>query len=56
MRLTKDSLARDFSAPDITNTPVRLSDYRGKKIILGFYRNVECPFCSRRIHRIKYSV
>ncbi len=31
---------------------VKLSDYRGKKIILSFYRNVSGPFCNRRVHQI----
>lgn len=44
--------APDFLINDIRNNPVRLSDYKGKKILLGFYRNETCPFCNLRVHQI----
>jgi len=52
MKLTVGKLAPDFAAIDIFGNEIKLSDYKGKKIILGFYRNVACPFCNRRVHRI----
>ena len=52
MKLTIGDTAIDFTAKDIYGKEVKLSDYKGKKIILGFYRNVACPFCNRRIHQI----
>jgi peroxiredoxin len=44
--------APDFLINDIRNNPIRLSDYKGKKILLGFYRNETCPFCNMRVHQI----
>jgi peroxiredoxin len=52
MKLQIGNTAPNFSATDINGELVNLSDYRGKKIILSFYRNVSCPFCNRRVHQI----
>lgn len=52
MRLQEGTFALDFTAKDILGNDIRLSSYKGKKIILSFYRNVSCPFCNRRIHQI----
>lgn len=52
MKLQAGNIAPDFSAKDINGNIVKLSDFRGKKIILSFYRNVSCPFCNRRVHQI----
>jgi alkyl hydroperoxide reductase subunit AhpC len=35
--------APDFSAPDLSGKPVKLSDYRGKFVVLE-WTNPECPF------------
>lgn len=52
MKLQEGILALDFSAKDIFGNDIKLSSYKGRKIILSFYRNVSCPFCNRRIHQI----
>ncbi len=52
MKLQEGSTAIDFTATDIYGKEVKLADFKGKKIILGFYRNVYCPFCNRRVHQI----
>lgn len=52
MKLQAGNTALDFVAKDINGNDVKLSDFRGKKIILSFYRNVSCPFCNRRVHQI----
>lgn len=52
MKLKVGALALDFTGIDIYDRVVNLSDYKGKRIILSFYRNVACPFCNRRIHQI----
>lgn len=36
----------DFSAPMTGNTPFRLSDYRGKKLVLYFYPKDNTPGCT----------
>lgn len=52
MKLTEGNTAPDFSAEDIYGNEIKLSNYKGNKIILGFFRNVSCPFCNRRVHQI----
>src|SRR5262245_54864006 len=37
--------APDFTATDIHGKPVKLSDYKGKIVVLESY-NIECPFCA----------
>jgi hypothetical protein len=38
--------APDFSAPDVQGKPVKLSDYRGKFVVLE-WTNPECPYVRR---------
>ena len=52
MKLKQGQFAPDFTATDVFGRKVSLSDYKGTKIILGFYRNVSCPFCNRRVHQV----
>ena len=52
MKLRNGQRALNFTAHDIYGHEIQLSQYRGKKILLGFYRNVNCPFCNRRVHQI----
>ncbi|GAF05198.1 peroxiredoxin family protein [Saccharicrinis fermentans] len=52
MDIKVGQFAKDFSAVDLNGNTIRLSDFKGRKIILGFYRNVNCPFCNRRVHQL----
>ncbi|WP_068475727.1 peroxiredoxin family protein [Saccharicrinis aurantiacus] len=52
MKIQEGQYARDFTVVDIDGKEVKLSDFKGKKMILGFYRNVNCPFCNRRVHQL----
>ncbi len=40
--------APDFTLPDKDGNPVRLSDFRGKKVILYFYPKDNTPGCTRQ--------
>ena len=40
--------APDFTLPDANGTPVSLSDFRGKKVILYFYPRDNTPGCTRQ--------
>ena len=51
-KLVEGNYAPNFIALDINGNNVQLSDFKSKKIILSFYRNVNCPFCNRRIHQL----
>ena len=52
MKIKENQLAPDFTVTDIDGKVIRLSNYRGKKILLSFFRNVNCPFCNRRVHKL----
>jgi peroxiredoxin len=47
-RLIPGDLAPDFELPGLGGTKVRLSDYRGKKVLLRFNRQAGCPICNPR--------
>lgn len=50
MKLKQGETATDFAIKDIYGKNVKLSDFKGKKILLSFFRNVNCPFCNLRVH------
>lgn len=52
MQLTTGKTAIDFRVNDIYGNEVQLSNYKGKKIVVSFFRNVTCPFCNVRIHKL----
>ena len=52
MRLTAGSPAPDFAVTDLEGRTVRLADYRGKRVMLSFYRYASCPLCGVRVHRL----
>lgn len=43
-----------FSTRDIYNKPLDLVDYRGKKLLLSFFREANCPFCNLRVHELTH--
>lgn len=46
MPLTAGTTAPDFALPDANGNPVRLSDFRGKKVVLYFYPKDDTPGCT----------
>lgn len=52
MKLKEGNKALNFRVEDIYGNEIQLSDYKGKKIILSFMRNVSCPFCNFRVHEL----
>lgn len=53
MKIRPSQAAPDFSIKDINGAAVNLSDYKGKKVMLTFYRNVGCPICNLRFHELQ---
>jgi thioredoxin-dependent peroxiredoxin len=47
--LTKGAVAPDFTFRDVDGVPVRLSDLRGRKVLLAFFRNAGCALCNLRV-------
>lgn len=54
MKLFKNDPARNFETTDIYGNPIKLSDYKGNKIILGFFRHISCPFCNMHVHNLLF--
>ncbi len=52
MQLSKGKIAPDFTVKDIFGNDFKLSNLRGKRIYLAFHRNVGCPFCNVRLHKM----
>ncbi|MBC7707612.1 AhpC/TSA family protein [Polaromonas sp.] len=46
MRLTAGQAAPNFNIVDVNGTPVALSNYAGKYVLVSFFRYAGCPFCN----------
>jgi len=53
MKLQENSIAPLFETQDIYGNSFDLAQYKGKKVLLSFFRNVACPFCNLRVHQLK---
>lgn len=52
MKLQSGDFAKNFLTYDIYDNPIELKSFKGKKILLSFYRNVVCPFCNFRVYQL----
>jgi peroxiredoxin Q/BCP len=52
MRLQEGQLAPAFSMRDTHDQTVALEHYRGRHLLLSFYRYASCPFCNLRVHEL----
>jgi thioredoxin-dependent peroxiredoxin len=48
-RLQEGDQAPGFSARDLNGSDVALTDYRGRKLLLAFFRYGACPLCNLRM-------
>jgi peroxiredoxin len=53
MKIEPPQSAPTFMIEDVNGNSVNLSDYKGKKVMLTFYRNVGCPVCNLRFHQLQ---
>jgi len=53
MPLKKNQPAPNFRTADISGKPVTISDFKGKKILLTFYRHVGCPVNNLRFQQLR---
>ena len=51
-RLVVGSNAPEISLPSIDGGTFNMSEYKGKRVVLTFFRFSTCPFCNIRINRI----
>src|SRR5262245_64672222 len=45
-------IAPDFTATDATGRDFRLSDLRGRPVLLKFYRGFWCPYCVAELEQL----
>ncbi|NNF02095.1 MAG: redoxin domain-containing protein [Bacteroidia bacterium] len=48
--------ARDFTISDINGNEISLQSYKGKKVILSFFRYAECIFCNLHIRKLSQAL
>ena len=53
MNIEEKQAAPGFTINDVNGKTINLADYKGKKVLLTFYRNVGCPICNLRFHEIQ---
>lgn len=53
MKLRANQSAPVFTSKDVYGKIINLSDLKGKKVLLTFYRNVGCPICNFRFHELQ---
>ncbi len=52
MKIKPGSTAPSFTTLDLHGREVDLESYRGRKVMLSFYRYAACPFCNLRISQL----
>lgn len=52
-KIQANQKAPTFAIKDVNGKNINLSDYKGKKVLLTFYRNVGCPVCNLRFHELE---
>ena len=51
-KIEKNTLAIEFTSVDYLGESIDLNDYKGKKVLLSFFRGASCPFCNLRINQL----
>jgi peroxiredoxin len=44
--------APNFQSVDLFDQTIKLQDYRGRWLLLSFYRNAACAICNLRVHKL----
>jgi thioredoxin-dependent peroxiredoxin len=53
MKVINNQQAPDFQVLDVYENPISISQFKGKKILLTFFRNAGCPVCNLRFHALQ---
>lgn len=51
--LSINALAPAIEAIDVFGRPVSMRNFRGKRLLMCFFRHAGCPFCNMRVHRLQ---
>ncbi len=52
MKLDLNVSAPVFQLPSVFGGEIDLSSYKGKKVLIAFFRHAGCPFCNLRVHTL----
>lgn len=52
MPLSVGSPAPRFTLKDVFARTIDLNQYRGRKVLVAFFRHAGCPFCNIRVHHL----
>ena len=52
MKLQPGDAAPELRTNDYLGNPVRLHEFKGRWVLLSFYRYASCPFCNLRVHKL----
>lgn len=52
MKLLPGMPAPSFHAADLFGNRIALADYRGKTLLISFFRNAACAMCNLRVHTL----
>ncbi len=44
--------APNFQTVDLFDQPINLDDYKGRWLLLSFYRNAACAICNLQVHKL----
>lgn len=51
-KLELNSRAPSFCLDDVFDRSIDLKAYRGRKVMVAFFRHAGCPFCNLRVHNL----
>ena len=51
-KLELNSRAPHFCLDDVFDRSIDLEAYRGRKVLVAFFRHAGCPFCNLRVHHL----
>ena len=51
-KLELNSRAPQFCLDDVFDRNIDLEVYRGRKVLVAFFRHAGCPFCNLRVHHL----
>ncbi|NJO00869.1 MAG: redoxin domain-containing protein [Bacteroidia bacterium] len=52
MKVELNITAPAFKLKDVFGRVIDLQEYKGRKVMIGFFRHVGCPFCNLRVHML----
>jgi len=52
MKLDLNVTAPKFKLVDVFDKAIDLEEYKGKRVLVAFFRHAGCPFCNLRVHTL----